>query len=163
MSVYAWPGLASGIKTSEDAGQVSLNVFVTNLADIAQRPAALAIGDDLLIGYIPAGEKFVPHLSEFSLPITDSNGSPTGTYQLGVGGTTPDPDAFVGTANGSTAVTLSGEDFTLATAEVGNRYDVTPIYLRAIAAFATVQSVGKIVLRVASRPWDKALDGEGPT
>lgn len=163
MTIYAWPGLHSGVNTSEDAGQLTRNTFVTDFADTAQRPATLGIGDDLLIGYIPAGEKFVPNLSEFSIPLMDSAGSPLGDYSLGVGGDSADPDAFVGTAAAETAVVISGEDFILATSEVGNRNVMTPIYLRVLTAWATVASTGKIVCRVVSRPWSRSLDGEGPT
>lgn len=156
MTTYANPSVGKNVRTSEDAGQLTLNLFVFDLAATAYQPPALAQNDLIQIGLVPLGEKLVPHLCRIDVPQLDSNGAPTGDYAIG---TLADDDALKGSAASETAVTLFGEDFALATAAVGSASDDTPIYLKAVNASATLPVVGKIVFFAVSRPVRADLDG----
>lgn len=130
--------------------------FTFDFADPIQKPAAIAANDLILIGTIPAGHVMLYQLSRFAIPQLDSAGSPTGDYSIG---TEAVPAALKGSAASETAVALFGEDILIPAAVIGSPTDDTPIYIKAIAASATVPSTGKIVAELAYRAWDSSIDG----
>lgn len=110
----------------------------------------------LLIGYVPADCKMIRHLSRLEVPQLDSNGAPTGDFEIG---TAADPDALLASAAAETAVVVFGEDWRTdaATASIGSQTEDTPIYLRVSNVIATL-GTGTIVFDVAYRAWNSQID-----
>ena len=148
---YSNPDVQKNLRTAEDAGDVTVNVFVFDFANAAYKPAALVSGDTIQIGTIPAGEKLVAHLSRLDLPIIDTNGAPTGTGTVGITGSAADIAASQTLS--ATAKILVGSSFALATADVGDPNVDTPVYLTLTANVATLATTGKIVFHQVSRPF----------
>lgn len=160
-------GLGNQVCTGDDAGGLRLNVFSLDLAnpqviDAAtpqNGPAKLtapAANDLLQIGVVPAGEVLVPQLCNLRVPIVDTNGSPTGSFQLG---TLATANALLGTTLVNAASSQFGEDFTLTTGPIGADNADTPIYMKWIAIVATLAVTGKIVFEQITRPFQTPYDG----
>lgn len=130
--------------------QVTLNAKLHELTG-----GAIANGDQVQIGIVPAGMVLVPHLSLLQLPILDSDANDTLTYKIGTEASTA---AVAAQQGGGAAVTLSGEDLVL-TGTVGDPDEDTPIYLTATAAAATLANTGDIRLSLALRAWRSDVDG----
>lgn len=154
---YQNPATGKNVRTSEDAGQMTLNPFRFDFAG-SYRPATFtsASSDRIKIGEVPAGEVLVPHLCRISIPQLDTAGSPTGDYSLGVDGA---PASLRASAPSETAVVLTGEDLLVPATPIGSPDEPTPIYLTAVAAHATVAATGVIAFDQVSRPWDSSIDG----
>lgn len=157
MTISRNPGVSKNVRTSEAAGQLSLNHFEFDFA-APYAPATFtnSTSDAIQIAEIPAGEVLVPHLCRISIPQLDTDGSPTGDYSIG---TEDDPDALKGTAASETAVVLTGEDILVQATPVGSRDQPTPIYVHARGAHATVATTGKVVVDLVTRPYDATIDG----
>lgn len=155
MATFKNPAVLQGKPVPTQANQIAPVREVFDLANPAYRPAAVANGDRIQIGVIPAGCKLIPHLTCIRLPQIDSNGTPTGQAQIG---TANDPDALRAAGAVNAAQTLSGEDFTLATADLGAKFEDVPVYLAFTANVATLAASGKIVVDLALRPYDSAVD-----
>lgn len=136
------------------SGALYLDRQLTHLDDATQWPAAIASGDQIQIGVVPAGCVLVPQLSSFQIPKVDSNGAATGKYKLG---TASAITAIAAEQNGNAAVSLFGEDLAL-TGVVGSPTDDTPIYLTASAAVATVSATGTLVADLVLRAWRDDTD-----
>ena len=109
----------------------------------------------ILIGYVPADCVLIPHLTRLDIPQLDSNGAPTGDYEVG---TAADPDALKASAAAETAVVLFGEDFRQDTGPIGSKTEATPIYIRVSNVIATL-GTGTITFEPAYRAWRQLLDG----
>lgn len=127
--------------------------------DLSASYASGAATDEtlILLGYVPADCVMVRHLSRFEIPQLDSNGAPTGDFEIG---TAADPDALVASAAAETAVVYFGEDIRTdtATGVIGSKTEDTPIYLRVVNAIATL-GTGTIVSDIAFRAWNTDVDG----
>lgn len=148
------PAVDNSKATPCDAGGIRFNRDVFDLAG-SYAPAAVASGDLIQIGVIPAGNKLVPHLSRIAVPQLDSNGAPTGDYSIG---SAADPDALKASAPAETAVVLSGEDFTAVTSELGALAEDVPVYITAVNGFATLAAAGKVVADLVIRPFNSRID-----
>lgn len=156
MTTRTPPNTQAAAATATEAGGLTFNKFFYDFADKTYA-GNLAANDLLCIGVVPAGNKLVPHLSRIDMIQIDSGGAPTGDYSIG---TADVPDALkASTASETAAAILFGEDFALATAEVGSKTVDTPIYVKAINASQTTPTIGKIVSHLVTRPWDSASDG----
>lgn len=160
-------GIGTNVATCDDAGGLRLNTFVLDLtnpqvidaATPASGPAKLTapqVNDLLQIGVVPAGEVLVPQLCNLRVPIIDTNGTPTGSFQLGTAGTA---NALLGTTTTAAASSQFGEDFTLTTGPIGDDKSDTPIYMKWIAVVATLAVTGKLVFDQVTRPWNSNVDG----
>lgn len=150
------PNTQAAAATATEAGGLTFNKFFYDFADKAYA-GNLAANDMLCIGVVPAGNVLVPQLSRIDMLQIDTGGAPTGDYSIG---TETTADALkASTASETAAATLFGEDFALATAEVGSKTVDTPIYVKAINASQTTPTTGKIVAHLVTRPWDSAIDG----
>lgn len=157
MTISRNPAVSKNLRTSEAAGQLTLNHFEFDLAGpYAPSTFASTSSDRIQIGEVPAGEVLVPHLCRISIPALDANGSPTGDYAIG---TEDDPDALKGTAASETPVVLSGEDLLYPAPPIGSPNVPTPIYVSALAAHATLATSGVIVFDQVTRPYDSTIDG----
>ena len=155
MTTFRNPAVLAGKAVGTKAGELTINREVFDLANTGYRPSAIASGNLIQIGVVPAGNKLVPYLCLLQIPTLDSDGSPTGDYTLG---SANDPDALKGSAAAETAVNLSGEDFIVGTADLGALADDVPIYLKATNNIATLAATGKIVFDVVTRPYDSTVD-----
>lgn len=110
----------------------------------------------ILIGYVPTDCVMVRHLSRAEIPQLDSNGAPTGDYEIG---TAADPDALKASAAAETAVVLSGEDWRTDTdtGVIGSQTEETPIYIRISNGIATL-GTGTIVFDLAYRAFNSRTD-----
>lgn len=146
--------LVSGV-TPDESGDLLLDRQITNLADRSFIPAALAIGDNIQIGVVPAGAVLVPQLSNIMLPPLDTNATPTVKYKIGSVST------VASLAVEKTPLAVKSEvraaDFLLGTV-FGSPTADTPIYLNLSAAIATQATTGKIVADWVFRNWDDRLD-----
>lgn len=156
MTTYSNPAADRGAANVDSAGVVAVNRFKFDLAQ-SYAPTDLNNGDLIKIGFVPAGCKLVPHLCCIKVPALDSNGSPTGDYTIG---TADDPDALKGSAASETAVTLSGEDFVLATADIGAKNVDVAVYIKAVADSATTPATGTVVADLAIRAYDSSIDSD---
>lgn len=147
------PNHFANVATPDGAGELAFEKFVFDLANTGHLPAAagFAANDLIQIGLVPAGHKLVPTLCRLDMIAIDTDGSPTGDWSVG-DSTTP-AALKASTASEAAAATYSGEDWALATAEVGAHYVDTPIYIKIINASATTPHTGKIVFYQAIRPW----------
>lgn len=125
-----------------------------DLSDAAYKPSALASGDKIQIGVVPAGCALVPQLSTGKVPILDTNGAATAAYTIG---TADDADALLASKDGDAAVTVSPGDLLGAT--VGSPEEDTPIYLTLTAAAATLATSGVITCDWVFRAWQPEIDG----
>lgn len=149
------PNVVNGVATATEAGGLTINRGFYDFADKTYA-GNLAAGDKLCIGLVPRGQKLVPHLSRIDMIAIDTNGAPTGDYSIGDDTT---PTALKGsTASETAAAILSGEDFALATAEIGSNDADTPVYVVVINASATTPTTGKIQSWLVTRPWDSTYD-----
>jgi len=144
----------NNISTPEESGGIALQKLTYDMA--GAYASAIAIGDKIQIGLVPKGHKLVPHLCRLDMIIIDSNVSPTGDYSIG-DDTTP-AALKASTASETAAATISGEDWALATAEIGSDVNDTPIYILAIAASATTPTTGKINFWQVIRAFDHNID-----
>lgn len=160
-------GLGVNVATSDDAGGLRLNLFVLDLTNPqvidaatpnngAAKLTAPQVGDLLQIGVVPAGEVLVPQLCNLRVPIMDTNGSPTGSFQLG---TLAVANALLGTTLVNAVGSSFGEDFTLTTGPIGADNADTPIYMKWIAVVATLAVTGKLVFEQVTRPFSTPVDG----
>ena len=157
--IYANPAVVRNLRTTDDASDLTVNIFNFDLADSAYKPASIANGDQIQIGTLPGGEALVPHLCRLDVPIIDSDGSATGSASIGTADT---PAALKATTSVAAALLLTNEDFALATAgTIGNANDDVPIYLTFTAAVATLATSGKITFVQISRAFrqDEATVG----
>jgi hypothetical protein len=149
-TIFTNPGVSRNLRTADDAGDLTFNAFVFDLANTAYAPTAIANGDKIQIGTVPAGEKLVAHLCRLDIPVIDTDVSPTAT---GTVGTAASAAAVAGSQTlSASAKLLTAEDFALTTAEVGDANVDTPIYLTFTAAVKTLAATGKIVFEQVSRP-----------
>jgi len=132
-------------------GVVGYNRFTF---DLSASYATGAGADESLIeiGFVPPDCKLIPYLSRLSIPQLDSNGGPTGDYEVGITGSTA---ALKAAAAAETAVVLSGEDFI--DADIGSQTAAVPVYLRVSNVIATL-GTGTITFDVAYRAWNSDLD-----
>ena len=156
------PSIVHSVRGYQSAHDLNFNRFVHNLAagysitPAAGGDASLSVADKIQIGVVPAGEKLVPQLCLLKIPALDTDGSPTGDYQVG---TATDPDALKGSAASETAVNLFGEDWILTgTADIGSKDEDVPIYITIINASATRAPTGLIVFEQVTRAFDDAND-----
>jgi len=145
----------ANIATPEGAGEIALQKLFYDFADPAYS-GDVNLGDKLQIGLVPRGHKLVPHLCRLDMLAIDS-GSPTSDYTIGDDTTT---NALkTSTAGETAAATLFGEDFALATAEIGSNLVDTPIYIYVTTAdSATPPTTGKINFWQVIRPFDSNFD-----
>lgn len=155
MSTYKNPNVDGPKSMPLQAGQPVIAPEVFDFANTGYRPTDVNNGDLIQVGVVPAGCKLVPHLSRLSIPQLDTNAAPTGDYTVG---SADDPDALKGSAAAETAVVLSGEDFTAGTSALGAKYVDVPIYVKAVADFATTAAAGKITADWVYRAFDSAVD-----
>lgn len=148
------PAVRQGKAVPTEAGQLKVLHEVYTLG-ASYASTDINNGDLIQVGVVPAGCKLVPHLSALRIPAIDSNGAPTGDYTIGSATT---PAALKGSAASETAVTLSGEDFLLASAELGAKAADVPIYVKAVADSATTPTTGSFVADWVIRPYDSAVD-----
>lgn len=153
MSTINNPKLVSRITPTAN-GALYIDRQITDVSDPVQVPAALANGDQLQIGVVPAGSKLVPRLCTLQVPLLDTNVTKTGKFKIGTAGTA---DALVAEYTIAAAVTDLQTNFK--DVEIGSSTDDTPIYLTLSAALATQATAGKIVFDVALRAWDSEVDG----
>ncbi len=110
----------------------------------------------IVIGYVPADCVLIPHLSRLSLPVLDTNGAPTGDYEVG---TIADTDALLATRAAETAAAVStGEDLLYPTTGIGSATEPTAIVIRVSAVIATL-GTGTIVFEPVYRARRSLLDG----
>lgn len=110
----------------------------------------------LVIGVVPPDCVLVPHLSRLSLPVLDTNGAPTGDYEVG---TLADTDALLATRAAETAAAVTfGEDWLVPTSPIGAPGVSTDIVIRVSNAIATL-GTGTIVLDAVFRAWNPIIDG----
>lgn len=153
MSTNNNPKLVSRVSAFAN-GALYIDRQITDVSDPVQVPAALANGDLLQIGVVPAGSKLVPRLCTLQIPKLDTNVSATGQGKVG---TAAVADALVVAASLGAAITDLQTNFK--DVEIGSATDDTPIYLTLSAALATQATTGKIVFDVALRAWDSEVDG----
>lgn len=151
------PAVKQGVAVPDSAGDLKLNRFIYDFAQTSYADADINDLDTIVIGVVPAGCKLVPHLSRIVIPQLDTNGAPTGDYQIG---TVTDPDALKGSAAAETAVILSGEDFTVLTSELGAKASDVEVVISAIGNVATTTTTGKIIAELVVRPYDSRLDAD---
>lgn len=147
--------LVSGV-TPDENGDLLLDRQITNLADRSFIPAALANGDNIQIGVVPAGCKLVAHLSTIQVPALDTNGTPTVKYKIGSVATVAALAAEK--TPGAAASIVATTDFIAGAAGFGSPTDDTPIYLTLSAAIATQAATGKIIADWVFRNWDPSVD-----
>lgn len=110
----------------------------------------------LVIGHVPVDCKLVEHLSRLYLPVLDSNGAPTGDYEVG---TIADTDALLATRAAETAAAVTfGEDWIRQTTPIGSQEDKTDIVIRVSNAIATL-GTGTIIFEPCFRAWNPITDG----
>lgn len=144
----------SAVRTSEDAGQLTYNRFVFDLANAAYRPAVVAIADGIVVGVVPAGELLLPWLSRLDIPQIDTTAN--GQASLG---TIAVPAALKAAGVVNAAQLMTGEDFLTPAAVIGSRTVDTLIVLRFTVGVTTLAASGKIIGQFVTRPWDVATDG----
>lgn len=155
-AVFRNPAVLAAKATPTGAGDLRLNREVFDFANPNHRPAAIASTNRIQIGVIPAGCKFVPHLSALRLPAIDSNGTPTGQASIG---TTANPAVLRAAASVGTAVVHTGEDFTnAANGDIGAKDVDVPLFATFTANVATVASTGRIAFDVVVRPYESGVD-----
>jgi hypothetical protein len=135
-------------------GAVYLDTQVTNLASPGFWPAAIAVGDQIQIGEVPAGAVLIPWLSNIQLPVLDSG--PAGTLSVSLG-TQATPAALKATAAAEAATNVPGSSLS-ATALIGDPVNPTPIYITATAAAVAAAQTGRIVANLAFRAWRDDTD-----
>lgn len=109
----------------------------------------------IVIGYVPADCVLIPHLSRISLPVFDSDGSPTGDVEIG---TVADTDALKASFAAETAAAvLTAEDLLYPAAVVGSKTVPTAIVIRVVNVIATL-GTGTIVFEPVYRAWRDDLD-----
>lgn len=110
----------------------------------------------LVIGIVPPDCVLVPHLSRLSLPVLDTNGAPTGDYEVG---TLADTDALLLTRQAETAAAVTfGEDWLVPASPIGAKDVATEIVIRVSNAIATL-GTGTIVFEPVFRAWNPLIDG----
>jgi hypothetical protein len=116
------------------AGLMAIDKFTFSLA--ASYATGAATDESLIeIGIVPAGQVLVPQLSLLDIPVLDSNGAPTGDYEIG---TAAVPAALKASAAAETAVVLFGEDWLRPV--IGSETEDTPILIRVVNVIATLGS-----------------------
>lgn len=140
--------------TPEASGELLLDRQVTNLATPGYWPPAIALGDQLQIGKVPAGCVLVPWLCNIALPQLDSNGSATLSVSIGTAAT---PAALKATAAAGAAANVAGSALAPGVV-IGDPVNDTPIFLTATAAAATAAQTGKVIADLVFRPWRDDTD-----
>lgn len=153
MTIKTREGMRAAV-TPFASGALYIDRQLTHFDNANQWPAAIANGDQVQIGVVPAGCVLVPQLSCFQIPKVDTNGAATGKFKLGTADTIA---AIAAEQNGGGALSLFGEDLVL-TGVVGSPTDDTPIYLTASAAVATVAATGTLIADLALRAWRDDTD-----
>ena len=158
MTIYANPAVSRNVRNTGNASDLTVNVFVFDLANTAYRPASIGVGDQIQVGVVPAGDILVPHLCRYDSAVVDSNGTPTGSASLGTIGT---PAALKATTAVGATQLLTAEDFALATAgTIGDPNADVPIYLTFTAAVATLAATGKITfVQITRAAREDGIDG----
>jgi len=157
---YLNPKMRAGI-TPEAAGAVYLDRQITNLNDPAEVPAALAVGDQLQIGVIPAGATLIPELSTLHFPIFDTNGTPTGAATIGTAAGTSQlagAQTLSGTAKSLRGSALGYSALPGTEPALGSPDTDIPLFLTFTGAVATLAQVGQVVLDLALRAFNPNLD-----
>lgn len=152
-TTYANPKQRAGI-TAEAAGALYLDKQSVGLSDPALNLDALAAGDAIQIGVVPAGHVLVPKLSTLDLPVLDTGASGTGEFSVG---TSDDPDGLAPAAAGTAAVAKGVGD--LAGAAIGSPLNDVPILLTCTSACTTQATTGEITGDWVLRAWDARVDG----
>lgn len=136
-------------------GTLGMEPFVFDLS--ASYATGAATDESIIvIGYVPADCKLVEHLSRLYLPVLDSNGAPTGDYEVG---TLADTDALLASrAAESAASVIFGEDWIRQTTSIGSKTEKTAIVIRVSNVIATL-GTGTIVFEPVVRAWNSMLDG----
>ena len=134
-------------------GLLVFDRFVFKLS-AAYAAGAAADESDIQIGEVPVDCVLVPHLSRLSVPVLDSNGSPTGDYSIG---TLAAPALLKAAAAAETAAVLFGEDWNVPAGPVGSPSAPTPIVLHVTNVIATL-GTGDIVFEPVFRAWNPAID-----
>lgn len=122
--------------------------------------ATYAIGADanesiLILGYVPTDCVLVEHLSRLFVPQIDSDGVPTGDWEVG---TLSDTDALISsTAAETTDTVFFGEDFTRQTTPIGSETEPVAIVMRMSSAIATL-GTGVIVFEPCFRARNPIID-----
>lgn len=136
------------------SGALYIDRQEVSLADDNAWPSAVALGDQIQIGVVPAGCVLVPWLSNLNLPVLDSG--PSGTLSVSVG-TQATPAALKATATAIAPANVAGS--TLAPGVViGSNLTNTPIFITATAAAVAAAQTGTIVFDLALRPWVDRFD-----
>lgn len=137
--------------TATAAGALYQDVQKVDLAALAL--GTVAIGDTIQVGVVPAGHVLVPELSGFTTDQIDANGTPTGTFSLGIAGSAA--GLLAATAFGATVTKAPGA---LLSAAVGSETADVPILLTATAAVATAATTGVFTGKWVLRAFDPAVD-----
>lgn len=153
MSKFANPKLTPKV-TPFAVGALYVDRQVFDLSDLAYKPSALAIGDLIQIGIVPAGCTLVPQLSTASIAILDTAGSPTATYTIG---TEASAASLLASKNGNAVVTVAPGGFLNPT--IGSPDTDTPIYAKVTTAAATLATSGKITVNLVLRAYQPEIDG----
>lgn len=136
-------------------GVLATDRFTFNLA-ASYATGAGADESLIVLGYVPSDCKLVEHLSRLYLPILDTNGAPTGDYEVG---TEADTAALLATAAAETAASARfGEDWIRQTTSIGSKTERTAIVLRVSNVIATL-GTGTIVFEPVFRAWNPFIDG----
>ncbi len=164
MGIYAANGVQRKLATCDSGSGITLQKFVVPFTDPVFAPGGVAItnfvvGDLIQIGVVPAGEVLVPHLCLIKTPAFDSN-TPVGTGTIG---SSSSEAAVAPSFVFGTAQTLTAEDFSLGTAEIGADNADTPIYIAVTHILSTIVLTGSIEFIQVSRPWDSSVDGASTT
>lgn len=148
MSQYDNAKLTAGV-TPLAAGAVYVDVQETDLAHADFIDAAVASGDLIQVGVVPANCVLVPHLSKVVFPTLDASA----TVALG---TKTDSDALLAAAAITAATTKFGHELTQAV--IGDDYNDTPIYAAVGGTVAGFATTGTIELQLALRAWRHDVD-----
>lgn len=106
------------------------------------------------VGIVPPDCVLVPEHCLLDIPQLDTNGVPTGDYEIG---TEADTDALKASAAAETAAVLFGEDWNRPTTAVGGYPSATSIVIRVVNAIATL-GTGTIRMNLAFRAARAGID-----
>ena len=160
MTQYLNPHMVAAI-TPNTRGALYADRQVTNLADPIAVPAALAAGDQLQIGVIPAGSTLVPELSTLHLAIFDTNAAPTGQASIGTAASTAilaGAQVLSGTVKDLRGSALGFSALPGAGVPLGSPDTDIPIFLTFTAAVATKAATGQVVCDFVFRAFEPNLD-----
>ncbi len=160
MTQYLNPHLQARI-TPNTKGALYEDRQLTNLADPIAVPPALAVGDQLQIGVIPAGCVLVPELTTLHLPVFDTNAAPTGAATIGTAASTAilaGAQALSATQKDLRGSALGFSALPGAAVPLGSPDTDIPIFLTFTGAVATRAAVGQVVCDFVFRAFDAIRD-----